>query len=167
MLEKLSRKEVNCWELFLVGEPHSEKPKVDSNTSLWKAQDFPVLWLFSNFAEIDHFSAEALGPGRIMQLMRKFSLRPQVLTDSDNKIPSLNIMCKELLATLKSPSSTTAMMWGRISHWGYSHACWQAGLSLPVASQQRWHHPHASSQPRYWLSLLQAPLICLLLLVWK
>lgn len=101
MLEKLSIKEVNCWERFVVGEPHSEKPKVDSNTFLWKAHDFFVLGLFSNFADFDHFSSEALGPGRILQLMRKFSILPQVLTYSDNRIQSL---------TLKSPTSTTAKM---------------------------------------------------------
>lgn len=30
MPEKLTNKEVNCWEAFLVGEPHSEKPEADS-----------------------------------------------------------------------------------------------------------------------------------------
>lgn len=134
MLEKLSIKEVNCWEPLLIGEPHSEKPKVDSNIFLWKAHDFSVLWLFSNFADLDHFSSEALGPGRIMQPMRKFSILPQVLTYSDNKIPSLNVMCIELLlVTLKSPTSTTARTWGRISHWGYSTSCWKDGLPLPCS----------------------------------
>lgn len=34
MLEKLTIKEVNCWEPFLVGEPHSDKPKATQSNTL-------------------------------------------------------------------------------------------------------------------------------------
>lgn len=70
MLEKLTIKEVNFGERFLVGGPHSEKLKADSDSG-WdgkKEKTVPLFPLITGEKSVvlPHPSSEALGPGGIV-----------------------------------------------------------------------------------------------------
>lgn len=166
MLEKLTIKEVNFGERFLVGGPHSEKLKADSDSVVGreKREDSTSL-PFDYRWEICCASSS--------QLWGSWTRR-NCVADEEVSHPTLSshifwqnpikegdmLFIRFLLVTLKSPTNIPTKMWGGMLQQDYSIACRKAGFSLPhcfpVASQPRWDHPHASPYPTYWLSLLFA-----------